>query len=272
MSTVFRVEKTKGFTVMSNYHLRDKSLTLKAKGLLSVMLSLPDGWEFTLKGLASMSDDGLDSVRAAVHLLEKQGYLIRKQLMDDKGHFTRNEYTVYEKPTSEELSTEKPLSENPITEKPSTENPTQINKEELITEKQNTEYSKYPSINQETEGAMAERAQYEEGIKENLQYDILKNDPHTDRMRLEEIIGIMLDVVSSKRATIRINGEDMPTEIVRKRFLQIDATHIQYIFDVMKEQSPDIRNIRAFLITALYNAPVTMENYYWALAQSDTLT
>ena len=112
---------------------------------------------------------------------------------------------------------------------------------------------------------MEERAQYEEEIKENLQYDILKNDPHTDRMRLEEIIGIMLDVVSSKRATIRINGEDMPTEIVRKRYLQLDATHIQYIFDVMKERSPDIRNIRAFLMTALYNAPVTMENYYRAL-------
>lgn len=81
---VFRVEKNRNYTVMSNVHLRDRSLPLKAKGLLSLILSLPDGWDFTLKGLAKLSADGLDSTRSAIRELEKSGYIIRRQLYDGK--------------------------------------------------------------------------------------------------------------------------------------------------------------------------------------------
>ena len=91
---VFRVNKNKNYTVMSNVHLRDKDLPLKAKGLLSLMLSLPEDWDYSMRGLAKLSADGLDSTRAAVKALERSGYVVRRQLYDSRGRFSNNEYTV----------------------------------------------------------------------------------------------------------------------------------------------------------------------------------
>lgn len=98
MSQVFRVERTKNFTVMSNYHLKDKELTLKAKGLLSIMLSLPDEWNYNLKGLATLSKDGIDSVRSALKELEYHGYVERHRLRNDCGCYMDTEYIVREIP------------------------------------------------------------------------------------------------------------------------------------------------------------------------------
>ena len=98
MSTVFRVEKNGNFTIMSNYHLKDRRLTYKAKGLLSEMLSLPPDWDYTLTGLALIANDGIDSVRSAVKELEKYGYLVRFQRRDEHGRMSVNEYAVYENP------------------------------------------------------------------------------------------------------------------------------------------------------------------------------
>ena len=134
---VFRVERTQGYTVMSNYHLRDKSLSLKAKGLLSQMLSLPEDWDYTLSGLAVINRESKDAIRSAVNELEKAGYIKRRQTTDAGGKFSANEYVIHERPVTEEPpenekpSLEKPLSgfpttDNPMTGKPSTENPTQI--------------------------------------------------------------------------------------------------------------------------------------------------
>ena len=83
---------------MSNSHLKDRSISLKAKGLLSLILSLPDGWVYTIKGLATLSSDGLDSTRAALKNLEDHGYVVRRQLYDKRGRFAKCEYTVYERP------------------------------------------------------------------------------------------------------------------------------------------------------------------------------
>ena len=135
---VFRVERTQGYTVMSNYHLRDKRLSLKAKGLLSQMLSLPEDWDYTLSGLAVINRESKDAIRSAVKELEKSGYIKRRQTTDAGGKFSANEYVIYERPVTEEPASpthtpllEKPLSgfpttDNPATGKPSTENPTQI--------------------------------------------------------------------------------------------------------------------------------------------------
>ena len=95
---VFRVEKTKDFTVMSNHHLRNVSLSLKAKGLLSLMLSLPDNWDYTTKGLAHICKDGVDSISSAIKELEKQGYLTRRRLRDYHGRLGDIEYVIHEKP------------------------------------------------------------------------------------------------------------------------------------------------------------------------------
>ena len=128
---VFRVERNKGYTVMSNYHLRDKSLSLKAKGLLSQILSLPEDWDYTLSGLCYINRESKDAIRSAVNELERAGYIERHQTTDESGKFSSNEYIIHEQPVSLPPSLDKPSSENPTTGKPTLESPTQLNKDRV---------------------------------------------------------------------------------------------------------------------------------------------
>lgn len=98
--TVFHVEKNTDYTIMSNYHLRDKSLSLKAKGLLSQMLSLPEEWDYTLQGLAYINREQIDAIRQAVHELERAGYIVRTRERDNRRRLRGAEYTIYEQPQS----------------------------------------------------------------------------------------------------------------------------------------------------------------------------
>ena len=120
--SVFRVEKTKGYTVMSNHHLRNHALSLKAKGLLSQMLSLPDDWDYTLQGLAQINKESIDAIREAVRELERAGYIKRSRERDEHGCLRGTVYTIYEQPhaepTPEEPTQEKPALDNPTLEKP----------------------------------------------------------------------------------------------------------------------------------------------------------
>ena len=114
---VFRVERTNNYTVMSNYHLRDKTLSLKAKGLLSLMLSLPETWDYTLSGLARISLEGKEAIRAAVVELEKAGYIQRSRTRNEKGYLQGTEYIIREQPVfSAQPALEEPASENPTLE------------------------------------------------------------------------------------------------------------------------------------------------------------
>ena len=234
---VFRVEKSRGYTVMSNHHLRNKELSLKAKGLLSQMLSLPEDWDYTLAGLSHINRESIDAIRTAVWELEKAGYITRRQGRDEKGKMAAIEYTIYEQPQPPSLenpilenpTTDKPVLENPTTENPTSDNPTQINKEEQRTdlpkkEKSNTDLSNTHSIpilspNPSPLGddAAAQSAFeiYEEIIKDNIEYDILKQDMPYDYDRLDEIVDLMLETVCTRRKTIRIAGDDYPAELQR---------------------------------------------------------
>ena len=98
--TIFHVEKNTDYTIMANYHLRDKSLSLKAKGLLSQMLSLPEEWDYTLQGLACINREQLDAIRQAVHELERAGYIVRTRERDSRGRLCGTEYNIYEQPQS----------------------------------------------------------------------------------------------------------------------------------------------------------------------------
>ena len=156
MST-FKVERNTGYTVMSNHHLRNKNLSLKAKGLLSQMLSLPDDWDYTLRGLAFINKESIDAIRTAVLELEKAGYITRQQGRDNQGKMSAIEYTIYEYPqeqkpclenpnTDSEPSLDYPCLENPNTDKPNTEkptseNPTQLNKDKRKKDILNTDVS-----------------------------------------------------------------------------------------------------------------------------------
>ena len=124
--SVVRVHKNSNFTVMSNYHFKEKKMSLKAKGLLSLMLSLPDDWDYSIAGLTTLSKDGRDGVMSALGELEKFGYLERARVINDKGQFAGVEYNIYESPQEKPVS-EKPNQENSTLEKPNSEKTTQLN-------------------------------------------------------------------------------------------------------------------------------------------------
>lgn len=129
----FRVNKTGNFTVMSNYHFKERRMSLKAKGLLSLMLSLPDEWNYSVSGLVTLSKDGKDSVMSALAELEKFGYLKRERVVNSKGQFDGIEYNIYEEPQPENPITEKPISANKDAEKPTAEKREQLNTNQLST-------------------------------------------------------------------------------------------------------------------------------------------
>ena len=270
--SIFRVEHTTGFTVMSNYHLRDKNLSLKAKGLLSQMLSLPEEWDYTLAGLSFINREKIDAVREAIKELENAGYIVRTRERDEKGHLKGTEYVIYEQPQQENPEVENPASDNPTLDNPTLEKPTLENPTQLNTYKRNKEILNTDSINHLSMGDVADemsRSDLEDEIKANIDYDIVVENKQNDKRQIDEIVTLMLDAICSPSATVRINGTDIPKAAVMERFLQLDSEHIEYVIFAMERSKPEIRNIRAYLLTALYNAPATMDSYYSALVSRD---
>ena len=271
---VYRVNKNRGYTVMANFHLRDKNLSLKAVGLLSKMLSFNDGWQFSTRGLSAICKEGPDAILSALRELENYGYLVRHQARDEKGRMSSMVFEIYEKPQEGLPETGNPYAENPdadhpVTEKPYTDNPAQRNTDQVITEKRNNSLNNYQSIHLDGMDRMDERESYRELLWENLELDILAHDQRMDMDRVHELLEIMLDAICSTSPTIRINGEDMPQQVVKSRFLKLNSSHIEYVLQAMNDNPTAIRNIRAYLLTALYNAPLTTDNYYSALVNHD---
>ena len=294
---VFRVERNAGYTVMSNHHLRNKDLTLKAKGLLSQMLSLPEDWDFTLAGLSYINREKIDAIREAIRELEKAGYIVRSRERDEKGRLRGADYVIYEQPqqpTSDLPTLENPTLDNPTLEKPTLENPTQINKDILntnlpkkdksITDLTNTDsipiLSPYPSPFGEDAAEPTERKGkeaatesaveiYREIIKDNIDYDILLHDNKYDKDRIDEILDLILETVCTARKTLRIAGDDYPAELVKSKFLKLNSSHIEFVLDCMKQNTTKVRNIKQYLRAVLFNAPSTIDNYYTALVAHD---
>lgn len=269
-----RNNRTRDFTVMGNIHLRDKNLSLKAVGLLSKMLSFNDSWQFSTRGLAAICKEGPDAILSTLKELEDNGYIVRHRARDDKGRLVTTEFDIYESPQAGLPHGENPHRENPDVANPDVENPhgdypAQLNTDQVITQERNTLSKNNQSINLDGMDRMDERNRYEEIIRQNLDYDILCQDSKFDKDRFQEMIDIMLDAVCSTAPTIRINGEDMPQQVVKSRFLKLNSSHIEYVFEVMNKNPADIRNIKAYLLTALYNASLTIDNYYSALVNHD---
>ena len=271
---VYRVNKTRGYTVMANFHLKDQKLSIKAVGLLSKMLSFNDGWQFSTRGLAAICKEGPDAILSALRELEEHGYLVRHRQRDAKGRMSNTIFEIYEQPQPVSPHRENPHMENPDVDnpdmgKPHGDNPAQLNTDQVITNEQSTFLNKYQSINLDGMDRMDEREQYRELIRDNLEIDFLSQNRRYDIDRVNEIVEIMLDAVCSTSPTIRINGEDMPQPVVKSRFLKLDSGHIEYVLQSMADCPSDIRNIRAYLLTALYNASLTIDNYYSARVNYD---
>ena len=278
---LFDVEQVKGYTITPNFHQRDKTISLKAKGLLSQMFSLPNDWDYTLKGLAHINLDGIDAIRTAIRELEKAGYIRRTRIRDENGRLRGTKYKVYatpRPPTSDSPTLENPTQVKPTQEEPTQENPTQLNIDITSTDLSNTHSilsgDTRPSVLAELEAKRKEMDYrdmdvYREIIKENICYDYLLSDFPYDHDRLEEILELLVETVCSTKKYIRVAGSDYPVEVVRSRLLKLDMEHIKFVFDCLKENTTKIRNIKQYLLTTLYNAPTTIGNYYSALVQHD---
>jgi len=275
---VFRVEKTCDYTIMSNHHLKNRGITLKAKGLLSLILSLPEDWNYTTRGLAAICKEGVDSIGNALRELEDAGYIVRNKLRDDKGRIKDTEYVIYEQPQNtgdKQPSEDQPELENPdmekpgtdmsYTERPGTEMPVQLNTNRLNTNRANIHpiQSYQEEIMEEMD--MDTAAQYRQIIMENICYDALAEDEMIAG-RLDEVVDLMEEVLCSNKPYTGIAGEDYSTEMVKERFMRLNSLHIQYVFECLDKNKTEVRNIKKYLLTALFNAPSTMENYYRAKA------
>ena len=289
---VFRIERTRDYTVMSNHHLRNVALSLKAKGLLSMMLSLPDDWNYTTRGLAKICKEGVDAIGGALRELEREGYIVRHQLRDAQGRISDTEYVIYEQPQPKKSDipspdtaapdTDSPDTENPYLDKPDTEKPAELNIEKSNTQKSKTDPSSTDSIPfRETAAArpperkgrdamsMEEMQNYRELILENIEYDHLRRQFATYREDLDEIVELIVETVCTRRKTTRIAGADFPHEVVRSRFLKLDSGHIEFVMECMHKNTTEVRNMKQYLLTVLFNAPTTMNNHYTAQVNHD---
>ncbi len=344
MSEIFKIQKNSNYTAMSNIHLQDKRLSLKAKGLLSLMLSLPaDRWKYSIRGLASICRDGVDSVRDGIRELERAGYVIRFRSRKANGQLGEAIYWIYEEPqkrpqegdasddggdtvTSFDIPSEDsllvdqpepdqpvsaiptsayPITGNPASGKPMSGNPTQVissqetpalgnatqsNNNRINTQKEKIEKSNtnpsnpnqsniHPSIPVAVETAITvptgipdvqrrlNTKELKRLMKEHIEYDILCGEFSRDT--LDDIISLMVEVLSTRCEYFTVSGKKVPADIVYARYMAINSSHIQYVFDSMEKSRSKIRNIRQYWFVALFNAPATMHSYYEAEVRHD---
>ena len=303
MSAVFRVEKIRDFTVMSNHHLRNEKLSLKAKGLLSVILSLPEGWDYSLEGLTKICKEGICAVRSAVKELEKFGYIERETVRNEKGQYEDLDYIIHEqpievkpdtpkltsdKPQLEKLILDKPISEqpilgeptleNPILEKPTQAKPTLGNRTQLNTKKSNTkelnmDLIKYPSIKDEPlayddgVGWIDRYNKISAEIKEQIDYETLTLYHNTEL--INDIVNVMAEVFVIDTSYYTIEGKQIPKELVRENYRKITFDRLEAFLLDFNGLSGRIKNPKKYLITALYNIASTAETSLTNRVNSD---
>ena len=263
---------------MANHHLRNRSLSLKAKGLLSLMLSLPEDWDYTTRGLACICKDGVDSIGSAIRELEAAGYVKRRRLRSANGQLADLEYTILEKPKLPDQTDSVPQPEKPDTgnpdvvnpdmEKPDTvsprpENPPQLNIQESNTHESNNNLSTTQSFY--LSGTKIDRRTDIEDernrIKHQIEYDWLLQQYRQEQV--DELLEIMVEVAVNKSPTIRIGRDaEYPTTYVRERLNKLTVMHMERILEALSGNRTEVRNTKAYLLATLFNAISTMDHHY----------
>ncbi len=288
---VYRVERTRDYTVMSNYHLKDTTLSLKAKGLLSMFLSFPDDWNYSTRGLAAICKEGVEAIGNTIKELEKAGYIVRRKLRGSNGRITDTEYVIYEQPQeppapdADGSDTTLPDTAQPDTGKPDmvdpdavgpdmdaphTGNHAQLNINQSITQKSNTQRSNTHSFPPPAPSPQAP-AKPVEGMKEifekradiqaQIDYELIVTP--SNQAQVDEFVEIMLEVALTRTPTMKIGRDaEYPTAFVQQRFNQLTSIHIEKVMDGIRENTTQVRNARAYLLAALFNAPSTTDNHY----------
>ena len=225
--------------------------------------------------------DFIDMLYAYAGLIAA-GYIVRHKLRDRQGRISDTEYVIYEQPQLRKPDTDSPDTENPYMDKPDTEKPAELNIEKSNTQKQNIYGSSTDSIPfrdcaadclPERKGrdamSLTEIESYRELIQENIGYEYLCQQYETYREDLDEIVELIVETVCAKRKATRIAGSDFPHEIVRSRFLKLDNSHIEFVMDCLQKNTTEIRNMKQYLLTVLFNAPTTISNHYTSQVNHD---
>ena len=279
---VFRVDKSRDFTVVANCIFKDRSLSAKAKGILVEMLSLPESWDFTLKGLTTLFTDGIDSIRQGINELEARGYIVRERKRDARGRLGGMEYVIYETP--HKAVENSPVCASPEEDNPTTENPTQESStEEMPTTykelnksitnasitKESSTNSFLPEVPESFEDCapveksgrkeVTETSTAREEIKKQIEYDILVQ--RCQPAQLNELVEIMLEVKMNLSPTTRFSRDEVyPTVYVQDRYSRLNAEHIEQVLDGIRENTSKVLHTKAYLMKCLFNAPETFEN------------
>lgn len=287
-------KKEKGFVQISNSILSDPNISLKAKTVLAIMLSLPDNWDFSIEGISGKCKESKDCIAKAINELIEAGYVIRTKTRGADGRITKWEYEVFEEPCKTiEQSNEEPCGEIPDTalshqeipeedypeqDFPELDNPSTETKDTYNTiinkkENNNTLFSNIKSnpiqSKHKISFSMSEIELKELEVKDNIEYDILLQKFPTKHAMIDEIVNLMVEVLCSKRETITIASDTHPIEQVKERFNSVDSGHIEYILECLDKTTTDIRNIKQYLLSVIFNAPQTMDNYYTAVVKHD---
>lgn len=287
-------KKEKGFVQIPNSILSNPNISLKAKTVLAIMLSLPDNWDFSIEGISGKCKESKDCIAKAINELIDAGYVIRTKTRGADGRITKWEYEVFEEPCKTiEQSNEEPCGELPDTalshqeipeedypeqDFPELDNPPAETKDTyntIINKKENNNiiFSNIKSnpiqSKHKISFSMSEIELKELEVKDNIEYDILLQKFPTKHAMIDEIVNLMVEVLCSKRETITIASDTHPIEQVKERFESIDSGHIEYILECLDKTTTDIRNIKQYLLSVIFNAPQTMDNYYTAVVKYD---
>ena len=284
---VFRVDKSRDFTVVANCVFKDRSLSAKAKGILVEMLSLPESWDYTLKGLTTLFSDGIDSIRQGINELEKHGYIVRERKRDSRGRLGGMEYVIYEtphKPVENSIDSAYSKSQDPTTENPTQDSsveemPTvykelnkynknksmtfEINKNSFLPEvSENLEVCvpvEKPDCRPVGRKEISDTSRAREEIKRQIEYDVMVQ--RCQPSQLDELVEIMLEVRMNLSPTTRFSRDEVyPTVYVQDRYSRLNAEHIEQVLDGIRENTSKVMHTKAYLMKCLFNAPETLES------------
>ena len=294
MMKKYITKKEKGFVQISNSILSDPNISLKAKTVLAIMLSLPDNWDFSIEGISGKCKESKDCIAKAINELIDAEYVIRTKTRGADGRITKWEYEVFEEPCKTiEQSNEEPCGEIPDTalshqeipeedypeqDFPELDNPSVETKDTyntIINKKENNNilFSNIKSnpiqSKHKISFSMSEIELKELEVKDNIEYDIPLQKFPTKHAMIDEIVNLMVEVLCSKRETITIASDSHPIEQVKERFNSVDSGHIEYILECLDNNTTKIFNIKKYLMSVIFNAPKTMDNYYTAVVKYD---
>lgn len=234
----------KAFTIVDKALTMDKSLSLRERGMMVTLLSLPPVWEFSAKGIAAILPDGKDAVTNSLKSLEEKNYIIREQTKDKDGKFSKTKLIV--NPNPEIPRAGNPLTGNPDTVKPSTENPPQYNNKEI----KNKEINNKESITHSLHDTVAVRNE----VRRQIAYEAVKIDRKNDINLLDLIVDLIVKTLTDEKDSIKVGSMVLPAEEVKSKFRKLNMFNIEFVIDRVKETRTKIKNQNGYLMSCLYRA------------------